>query len=33
MNDQSKYTREWFSWSNMTYCQLALDFINENAGR
>ncbi|GAB5056163.1 glycoside hydrolase family 125 protein [Companilactobacillus alimentarius] len=33
MDDQSKYTRDWFSWSNMTYCQLALDFINKNVGR
>lgn len=28
MNDQSKYTRDWFSWSNMTYCQLSLSLIN-----
>ncbi|HIY91782.1 glycoside hydrolase family 125 protein [Companilactobacillus sp. HBUAS56275] len=33
MNDQSKYTREWFSWSNMTYCQLALDLINQDVRR
>ncbi|MDO4670476.1 MAG: glycoside hydrolase family 125 protein [Aerococcus sp.] len=23
-NDVTHYTREWFSWANMTYCQLAL---------
>ncbi|RED51785.1 glycoside hydrolase family 125 protein [Cohnella lupini] len=24
-NDPNKYTREWFSWANMMYCELVLD--------
>ncbi|WP_274365755.1 glycoside hydrolase family 125 protein [Paenibacillus thermotolerans] len=24
-DDPSKYTREWFSWANMMFCELALD--------
>ncbi|MFD0671023.1 glycoside hydrolase family 125 protein [Cohnella sp. GCM10027633] len=24
-DDSSRYTREWFSWANMMYCELALD--------
>ncbi|VDG19765.1 glycoside hydrolase family 125 protein [Lactiplantibacillus mudanjiangensis] len=27
MDDTSQYTRDWFSWANMTYCQLALELI------
>lgn len=27
VDDVSQYTREWFSWANMTYCQLALELI------
>lgn len=27
INDESLYTREWFSWSNMMYCQLLLDYL------
>lgn len=27
VDDESQYTRDWFSWANMTYCELALDFI------
>ena len=26
-DDSRQYTRTWFSWSNMTFCQLALDVI------
>lgn len=25
VNDSSEYTREWFSWANMMFCELALD--------
>lgn len=25
VDDPTQYTREWFSWSNMTFCQLALE--------
>lgn len=28
VNDPSQYTRDWFSWANMTYCQLALRYLN-----
>ncbi len=24
-DDASKYTRPWFSWANMMYCELVLD--------
>lgn len=27
VDDVSQYTRDWFSWANMTYCQLALELI------
>lgn len=26
VNNPKSYTREWFSWSNMTYCQLVLHY-------
>ena len=26
VNDPSKYTREWFSWANAMFCELALDY-------
>ncbi|TDQ37687.1 glycoside hydrolase family 125 protein [Aureibacillus halotolerans] len=28
VNDDSRYTREWFSWSNMMYCQLLLTYLD-----
>ncbi|AIQ45715.1 glycosyl hydrolase [Paenibacillus sp. FSL R7-0273] len=28
VNDESRYTREWFSWSNMMFCQLLLDYLD-----
>lgn len=28
VNDPSQFTRDWFSWANMTYCQLALRYLN-----
>lgn len=30
VDDPTVYTREWFSWSNMTYCQLAFHYLNMN---
>ncbi|MCB8537261.1 glycoside hydrolase family 125 protein [Enterococcus faecium] len=27
VNDPNHYTREWFSWSNMTYCQLVFHYM------
>lgn len=27
VDNSSIYTREWFSWSNMTYCQLAFHYL------
>ncbi|MEG0629147.1 MAG: glycoside hydrolase family 125 protein [Enterococcus sp.] len=24
VNDPQQFTREWFSWANRTYCQLAM---------
>lgn len=27
VDDPAQYTREWFSWSNMTFCQLALEVL------
>ncbi|WP_018884804.1 glycoside hydrolase family 125 protein [Paenibacillus massiliensis] len=27
VNDEHQYTREWFSWSNMMYCQLLLNYL------
>lgn len=28
VDDPSRFTRDWFSWANMTYCQLALRYLN-----
>lgn len=28
VDDSSQYTREWFSWSNMTYCQLVFHYLD-----
>lgn len=27
VNNESQYTREWFSWSNMMYCRLLLNYL------
>lgn len=27
VNDPSQYTREWFSWANMMFCELVLDYF------
>ncbi len=27
VNDPRKYTREWFSWANMMYCELLLQYL------
>ncbi|HEL0661138.1 TPA: glycoside hydrolase family 125 protein [Streptococcus equi subsp. zooepidemicus] len=27
VNDPSHYTREWFSWANMMFCELLLDYL------
>lgn len=27
VNDPSKYTRPWFSWANMMFCELAMDYF------
>lgn len=28
VNDPSKFTREWFSWANMMFCELLLDYYD-----
>lgn len=28
VNDSTKFTREWFSWANMMFCELLLDYLN-----
>ncbi|MFK5283070.1 glycoside hydrolase family 125 protein, partial [Lacticaseibacillus paracasei] len=28
-DDPTQFTRTWFSWANMTYCQLALDYLSD----
>lgn len=27
VNDSEQYTREWFSWANMMFCELLLDYL------
>ncbi|MGF3084727.1 glycoside hydrolase family 125 protein, partial [Streptococcus pyogenes] len=27
VNDPYQYTREWFSWANMMFCELLLDYL------
>lgn len=29
IDDPNQYTREWFSWANMTYCQLVLAYLQK----
>jgi meiotically up-regulated gene 157 (Mug157) protein len=33
VNDPNKYTREWFSWANMMYCELVLDVCGIRVAR
>ena len=28
VNDPSQFTREWFSWANMMFCELLLDYFD-----
>ena len=28
VNDPSKFTREWFSWANMMFCELVMDYFD-----
>ncbi|MBM7687533.1 metal-independent alpha-mannosidase [Enterococcus ureilyticus] len=28
VDDPSKYTREWFSWANMMFCELVMDYFD-----
>ena len=30
VDDPSQYTREWFSWSNMTFCQLVFHYFDQS---
>ncbi|MGX7262925.1 glycoside hydrolase family 125 protein [Enterococcus crotali] len=30
VNDPMQYTREWFSWANMMFCELLLDYLKLN---
>jgi hypothetical protein len=32
-NDPGKFTREWFSWANMMFCELALDICGIRIGK
>ena len=27
-NDPTKFTRPWFSWANMMFCELVLDYFD-----
>lgn len=33
VNDPTKYTREWFSWANMMFCELVLDYYGQQVKR
>lgn len=33
VNDPTKYSREWFSWSNMMFCELLLDYYGQKVKR
>ena len=28
VNDANNYTREWFSWANMMFCELLMDYYD-----
>lgn len=28
VNDPTQYTREWFSWANMMFCELVMDYFD-----
>ncbi len=28
VDDPTKYSREWFSWANMIFCELVLDYYD-----
>ena len=28
VNDPTQYTREWFSWANMMFCELVMDYVD-----
>ena len=28
VDDPTKYTREWFSWANMMFCELVMDYYD-----
>lgn len=28
VNDPNQYTREWFSWANMMFCELVMDYFD-----
>ena len=28
VNDPTDYTREWFSWANMMFCELVMDYFD-----
>lgn len=28
VNDPNAYTREWFSWANMMFCELVMDYFD-----
>ncbi|WP_461226228.1 glycoside hydrolase family 125 protein [Lacticaseibacillus suihuaensis] len=30
VEDPTQYTREWFSWANMMFCELVMDYFGEN---
>lgn len=33
VNDPTKYTREWFSWANMMFCELVMDYFDIRVAR
>ncbi len=33
VDDPTKYTREWFSWPNMLFCELVLDYMGHSLRR
>lgn len=33
VNDPNQYTREWFSWANMMFCELVMDYFDLRVAR
>ena len=33
VNNPQNYTREWFSWANMMFCELVMDYFDIRSGK